>query len=195
MNPGKELILKTKKTILLNVIILFIAAGVAQAQVSITYSARGKQHFTMTIPDDWQINVGSETDPYKTPEGEKEPPRIISAMPNSGVPLWFGLWVPEDLEKIEGAMEYMTSLGLDLLADLAITERKHDTLNSMEVNYVSGTGKKDGEVMDFRAGFFQLSPEHVAIAIYIGPHETTISHGEDLSKMIESLKSLIQQTT
>jgi len=187
----KELILTMKKTIFLNVIILFIAAGVAQGQVSITYSARGKQHFTMTIPDDWQVNVGSETDPSGIPEGEKELPRIISAMPNSGAHLWFGVWVPEDLEKIEGAKEYMTSLGLDLLADLAITERKHDTLNSMEVNYVSGTGKKDGEVMDFRAGFFQLSPANVAIAIYIGPHETTISHGEDLSKMIESLKSLI----
>jgi len=46
--------------------------------------------------------------------------------------------------------------------------------------------------MDFRAGFFQLSPEHVAIAIYIGPHDTTISHGEDLVQMIESLQSLIQ---
>ena len=113
-------------------------------------------------------------------------------MQNSGVPLWFGMWVPEDSEKIEGAKEYMTSLGLDLLADVVITGRKHETLNSMEVNYVSGTGKKDGEAMDFRAGFFQLSPEHVAIAIYIGPHDTTISHGEDLVQMIESLQSLIQ---
>jgi len=102
------------------------------------------------------------------------------------------MWVPEDLEKIEGAKEYMTSLGLDLLADVIITERKHDTLNSMEANYVSGTGKKDGEVMDFRAGFFQLSPEYVAIAIYIGPHDTTISHGKDLVQMIESLQSQIQ---
>lgn len=192
MDPVKELILTMKKTILLNVMILFIAAGVAQAQVSMTYSARGKQHFTMTIPDDWQVNVGSETDASGMPEGEKKPPRIISAMPNSGEPLWFGMWVPEDLEKIEGAGEYMVSLGLDLLADLVITERKHDTLNSMEVNYISGTGKKEGEIMDFRTGFFQLSPEHVAIAIYIGPHDTTISHGDDLGQMIESLKSLIQ---
>ena len=51
----------------------------------------------------------------------------------------------------------MTSLGLDLLADVVITGRKHDTLNSMEVNYVSGIGEKDGEAMDFRAGFFQLA--------------------------------------
>ncbi len=146
----------------------------------------------MIIPDDWRVNVGSDEDLTRNPEDRIEPARLISAMPNSGVPLWFGMWVPEDLEKIEGAKEYMTSLGLDLLADVVITERKHDTLNSMEVNYVSGTGKKDGEVMDFRAGFFQLSPEYVAIAIYIGPHDTTISHGKDLVQMIESLQSQIQ---
>ncbi len=188
MDSGKELILMVKKTIFLNVIILFIAAGVAQAQVSITYTARGKQHFTMTIPDDWRVNVGSETGPSGTPEGEKEPPRLISAMPNSGVPLWFGMWVPEDLEKIRDAKEYMVSLGLDLLDDVVTTESKSDVLNSMDVYYVSGTGKKEGEAMDFRAAFIQLSQESVAIAIYIGPAETTKSHGEDLTQMIHSLQ-------
>jgi hypothetical protein len=181
-----------KKTTSLVVLILFIVAGGAQAQVSISYSSAGKQYFSMTISDDWRVNVGSEEDLSQNDEDKIGPARLISAMPNSGVPLWFGMWVPKDLQKIEGAEEYMTALGLDLLADVVITERKHDTLDSMEVNYVSGTGKKDGELMDFRAGFFQLSPENVAIAIYIGPPETTISNGEDLGKMIESLKSLIQ---
>jgi hypothetical protein len=182
-----------KKASSLVVLILFFLAAVgAQAQVSITYSSAGKQYFSMASPDDWRVNVGSEEDLSQNDEDKIEPARLISAMPNSGVPLWFGMWVPEDLEKIEGAKEYMTSLGLDLLDDVVITERKHDTLNSMEVNYVSGTGKKDGEVMDFRAGFFQLSPEYVAIAIYIGPHDTTISHGKDLVQMIESLQSQIQ---
>jgi len=180
------------KTTSLVVLILFIFAGWAQAQVSISYSSAGKRYFSMTIPDDWRVNVGSEEDLSRNPDDRIEPARLISAMPNSGVPLWFGMWVPRDLEKLEGSEEYMASLGLDLLADVVITERTYDTLNSMEVNYVSGTGKKDGEIMDFRAGFFQLSPEHVAIAIYIGPPETKISHGEELVRMIQSLQSLIQ---
>ena len=181
-----------KKTICLNICILFIAAGVAHAQVSITYSSRGEQHFTMTIPDDWQVNVGSEVDPSRMPEDEKEPPRLISAMPNNGVPLWFGLWVPEDLEKIEDAEEFMASLGLDLLDDVVTTDRKFDALNSMEVYYVSGTGIKEGEAMDFRAAFIQLLQESVVIAIYIGPGETTRSHGEELSQMIHSLQPVTQ---
>ena len=181
-----------KKTTSLVVLLLFIVAVGAQAQVSITYSSAGKKYFSLIIPDDWRVNVGSDEDLTRNPEDSKQPTRLISAMPNSGVPLWFGMWVPKDLEKIAGAKEYMTSLGLDLLADVVITELKHEILNSMEVQNVSGTGNKEGEAMDFRASFFQISPEHVAIAIYIGPPETTTSHGEDLAWMIQSLQSLIQ---
>ncbi len=181
-----------KKSISLVVLILFFLAGAVQAQVAITYSSAGQEYFSMTIPDDWRVNVGSEKDLSKSPEDQMGPARLISAMPNSGVPLWFAMWVPDDLASIENAREYVASLGLDLLDNVAIAELTHDTLDSMKVQYVSGTGDKEGEVMDFRAGFFQLSPEHVAIAIYIGPPETTISHGEDLAGMIQSLHSLVQ---
>ncbi len=181
-----------KTTISLVTLILIIAVGEAQAQVSITYSSVGKQYFSMIIPDDWRLNVGSEQDLAGEPEGRMKPARLISTMPNSGEPLWFGMWVPEDLEKIEGAKEYVTSLGLDLLADVVITEIKHEIMDSMETQYVRGTGNKEGEAMDFWAGFFQLSPDHVAIAIYIGPPEATVSHDEELVHMIQSIKSLIQ---
>jgi len=176
----------------LMIFILFIAFEAVQAQVSITYSSSGKQYFTVTIPDDWRVNVGSEVDLSQIAEDKKELARLISAMPNDGAPLWFAIWVPKELKKIGGAMEYMTSLGLDLLADVVTTERKFDTLNSMETYYVSGTGKKEGEAMDFHAVFFQLSPESVAIAIYIGPPDTTKIHGEELVQMIHSLQPVTE---
>jgi hypothetical protein len=181
-----------KKPISLILLILLILVGAAQAQVSITYSSKGKQHFTMTIPDDWRVNVGSETDPSQLPEEKKTPSRLISLMPNDGMPLWFGIWVPEYLEKIKYAEEYMVSLGLDLLTDVVTTKRRFDTLNSMETYYISGTGKKEGETMDFHAAFFQLSQESVGIAIYIGPHETTNLHGDGLVQMLHSLKPVMQ---
>jgi hypothetical protein len=111
-------------------------------------------------------------------------------MPGDGVPLWFGLWVPEHLEKIEDAEEFMASLGLHLLDDVIVTDRKFDALHSMGVYRVSGTGKKEGEPMDFRAAFLQLSPENVVIAIYIGPRETTINYGQELKQIIDSLQPI-----
>ena len=59
----------------------------------------------------------------------------------------------------------------------------------MKAYYAEGTGKKEKEDMDFSAAFIQLSEEHVAIVIYIGPHETTITHGEELKQMLQSVRS------
>ncbi len=175
----------------LMIFILFIAFEAAQAQVSITYSSREKHYFTITIQDNWRVNIGSEIDLSQITEDKTEPARIISAMPNDGMPLWFGMWVPKELKKIKGAKEYMASLGLNLLTEVVTTERKFDTLNSMETYSVSGTGKKEGETMDFHAVFFQLSPESVAIAIYIGPPDTTSRHGEELLQMIHSIQPVL----
>ncbi|MEA2114370.1 MAG: hypothetical protein U9P36_03165 [Thermodesulfobacteriota bacterium] len=168
--------------------ILFMTVGIAQAQVSINYSSQGVHHFSMTIADSWRVNVGSEEDASQLPEGEKPMARLITAMPDDGTPLWFGMWVPPNVQKIKEAKEYMDSLGLELLADMVTTKRTFDTLNGMDVFHVSGTGEKEGEPMDFHAAFVQLSKEKVAIAIYIGPHETTISHGDELLQMVHSLQ-------
>lgn len=177
-----------KSAISLIVFMLFMVVGVAQAQVSITYSSGGQQYFSINIPDNWRVNVGSETPPSQESEGRKEPARLVSAMPGNGVPLWLGLWVPEHLDKIDNAEEFMDSLGLHLLEDVIVTDRKFDTLKSMGIYYVSGTGKKEGEPMDFRAAFLQLSLENVVIAIYIGPRETTINFGQELKQMIDSIQ-------
>jgi len=200
-HPAEFLVLKSeiggdrlmlKKPFSLIFIILFLAGGVAQAQVSINYSSQGTHHFTMTIADGWQVNVGSEADPSQVPEGKRPMARLITAMPGDGTPLWFGMWVPADLKKHTEAEEYMDSLGLELLTEVKTKERKFDTLNGMEVYYVSGTGEKEGEPMDFRAAFVQLLEESVAIAIYIGPHETTISRGDELVQMVHSLQPVKQ---
>ncbi len=177
-----------KKTFGLIFIILIMAGGAAQAQVAITYSTQGKQHFTMTIPDSWRVDVGSEGNAAEIPEGERARSRLITAMPGDGTSLWFGMWVPADVKNFKEAKEYIDSLGLELLTDVVTKERKFESLNGMEVYYASGTGKKEGEAMDFHAAFVQLSQESVAIAIYIGPNETTVTHGDELKRMFHSLQ-------
>jgi len=181
-----------KKMLGLIAILLFVSAGLglAQAQVSIIYSAHGRQYFTMSIPDDWRINVGNEDDSEKRSADQRMQPRLITAMPNDGTHLWFGMWVPEDVRNFKEAKKYIDSIGFELLTDVITRERKFDTLNGMPVYYAGGTGKKEGESMDFYAAFFQLSKNTVAMAIYIGPHETTVSHGDELKQMLLSLQTL-----
>ncbi len=183
-----------KNITLFTLTLLFIASGIAHARVTLEYSSRGVEYFTLAIQDEWQVNVGSEFPPDPEEDtGKTGRSRLISAMPNDGMPLWFGLWVPEALKNIADAEEYIASLGLDLLSDFVTAERRFDTINAMKVFYVSGTGKKDAEIMDFHAVFYQISPEHVAIAVYIGPPETTEKHGADLAEMIHSLHAVPRQ--
>lgn len=177
-----------KKGLILLTVMLFFAASVAQAQVNITYSSQGKQHFTVQIPDSWRVNVGFEVDPSLMPEGEKPMSRLITAMPNDGTDLWFGMWVPPDVANFEEAHEYMSSLDSNVLTDVVPGEHKSDMLNGMKVYYANGTGKRDDALMEYHGMFIQLSPETVAIAIYIGPPETTKSHGKDLLGMMHSLQ-------
>ncbi len=181
-----------KKIICSAVIVLVCVAGVAQAQVSLTYSAFGTKYFSINIPDDWRVNVGSDMNISEVVEDEDKPVRLISTMPNDGMPLWFGMWVVEDITTIKDAKGYMDSLGLDLLTDVNIAEKSFDTLNLMAVYSVSGTGKKEGELMDFHAAFFQLSPGNVVVGLYIGPPETTKIHGAELVQMIQSLRPVAE---
>jgi len=179
-----------RKMLGLIAILFFVTAGLAQAQVSIVYSAQGKQYFTMNIPDDWRVNVGNENGPERTSADEGPKFRLITAMPGDKTSLWFGMWVPTDVSNFKEAKEYIDSLGVELLTNVVTTERKFETLNGMAVYYASGTGKKEGENMDFYAAFVQLSEKIVAIAIYIGPHETTVTHGDELEQMFLSLHTL-----
>lgn len=179
-------------TVILVVMTAFIIiTGPVQAQISMTYSSGGTEYFTMSLPDEWRVNVGSESRGSDTGM-EGEAPRVISAMPNDGVPLWFGIWVPAGLGNIQDGEVYWSSLGLDLLEDVVVAKREFDSLNELEYYRVSGTGTKEGEAMDFHAAFIQLTGKHVAIAIYIGPREATMSYGEELTQMISSLQPLAQ---
>ena len=187
-----------KKLLGLTLCLLLMAAGLAWAQTPVTYSAHGKQYFSINIPDSWMVNVGVEDDTVLTPEGETPESRLITAMPGDGAPLWLGMWVPTDVKSFAEAKDYLDSLNIQLLTDVVSTERITDTINGMDVYYVAGTGKKEKENMDFRAAFIQLSEENIAIIIYIGPHQTTITHGKDLKQIllsIHSIKSVAGGTT
>ncbi len=176
-----------KKVLGLMVFLLW-TGGVAQAQVTVTYSSGGKEFFTITVADNWRLNVGVEGGQDQAIESDTLMARLMTAMPGDGTPLWFGIWVPPDMKKITAAKEYMDSLGVDLLTEVVTTRRRFDVLNGMDVFYVNGTGRKDGEIMDFHCAFVQLPQEKVIIAIYIGPPEATVNHGDELVRMVQSLQ-------
>jgi hypothetical protein len=178
-----------KKLVILTLSLFFITGAAVWAQTSISYSIHGEKYFSIDIPDSWMVNVGTENDEALAPEGEAPKSRLITAMPADGTPLWFGMWVPNDVENFSEAKTYLDSLRDQLLTEVVTKDRKTGEINGMDVYYAEGTGKKDKESMDFSAAFLQLSEKHVAIIVYIGPHETTIAHGKELMQMLQSIRS------
>jgi hypothetical protein len=175
-------------------VLLLLSAGPGVAGISIIYQSLGAEHFTMAVPDRWMVNVGREPDTSELDKNGRLLPRLVTAMPGDGTPLWFGIWIPPDISTITDAREYMAELGGDLLDEIKVTRRRTDTLNTMQVVYVGGTGKKDKEAMEFYAACIQLNPDTVVIALYIGPHETTVTHGRELRQMIQSLAPISPAT-
>jgi hypothetical protein len=169
-------------------LLLFLLASPARARVALVYSSLDVDHFTIEIPDNWKVNVGAEPDPEVRTEEGWIIPRVVTAMPDDDTPLWFGIWVPPDVATLAEAKGYMDALGPVLLSDVVVKKRVQTRLNNLAALHVSGTGKKEDEPMDFHAFFAQLTPKTIVIAIYIGPHATTISHGRELAGMINTLR-------
>lgn len=169
---------------------LLIFVSCSHGDVSVIYSSMGKEHFSVSIADNWRVNVGSDSDLSRIAGEDTAPSRIISAMPNKGVPLWFAIWVPDDLERIEDAEGYMENLGLGLLSDITVSNRSFSSQADLKAYRVSGTGDKNGQMMDFKSVFIQLADNSVAVVLYIGPEESTTRYSEDLLRMVHSIRPM-----
>jgi hypothetical protein len=176
-----------KRFILFLLLLLFVSTP-AGARISLVYNSYDVDHFSIRIPDGWKVNVGIEPDSSTRTDQGWILPRIVTAMPDEAIPLWFGIWVPPDVATIDDAKPYMDSLAPELLTDVEVRKKMPGQINNRASLHVSGTGYKGDELMDFAAVFVQLSPQTLVIAIYIGPHEATIRYGEDLKEMINSLE-------
>ena len=174
-----------KHTIFLMSFLMFSSA--LQAKVAVTYSAQQKPYFTMEVADSWQVNVGSDKDVAEVPAGEQAPPRVITVMPDDDSILWFGAWVPVYVHDLDAAQEYLSSLDDFLVDNPVLVKTNKVDLNTMPARYFIGKGEKEGNPVDFFVMLFELSKEHIGVAIYIGPTETTHAHLQELRSMMKSI--------
>lgn len=166
---------------------LLLCSATVQAGVAVTYSTQEKPYFSIEVPDSWQVNVGSDTDPAQLPEGELSPPRVLTLMPGDDSTLWFGVWVPVYLHNLDDAQEYLSSLDKFLVDDPVLKKSDTVDLNSMTARYFSGSGTKEGNPAKFFVMLFEISEQSIGIAIYIGTPETTTKHRDKLLGMMKSI--------
>jgi hypothetical protein len=88
-------------------------------------------------------------------------------MPTDGTYMWFGMWVPQNVNNFEEAHNFMKSLDTALLTDAVSGQKRADMLNGMPVFYFNATGKKDEELLEYYGMYLQIARDAVAVAIYI----------------------------
>jgi hypothetical protein len=160
----------------------------AAGDVSLTYSTNKKSYFSVSIPDDWKVNVGFEIATSKMPKGTTPKPRLITLIPNDNSRLWFGMWVPDSVANVKQAKEYLKQFRGFFVQNPVTKKTIKSKVNGMNVTTVVGEGERDGEIVDIAIAVFQVTKKNVGIAIYIGPPESTQLHRHELKAMMKSIR-------
>jgi len=162
--------------------------ALAGESVTMSYSTGNKTYFSFAVPDDWKVNVGFEVDPSEMPKGETPKPRIVTAMPNDGSHLWFGMWIPDNVTNIKEAKDYLTNFRGYFVQNAVTKKTSHAKINGMQAISAYGEGERDGKIVDIAVVLFQVSSKNVGIVIYIGPPESTEQHHADIKYMVGSIQ-------
>lgn len=160
----------------------------AEGDVSLTYSTNNKSYFSVSIPDDWKVNVGFEIAASEMPKGMTSKPRLITLIPNDNSRLWFGMWVPDSVVNLKEAKEYLKQFRGFFVENPVTKKTINSKVNGMNVTTVVGEGERDGEIVDIAIAVFQVTKKNVGIAIYIGPPESTKMHTHELDAMMKSIR-------
>jgi hypothetical protein len=164
-----------------------VAAG---AGVTVTYETQGRELFSFSVPDDWQVLTGFEVPPAAMPGGESPMARIVSVSPvDSGLVMWTGLWAPPKVSRLADAPEYVRRVAPRLLAEVEVTFREEREINGLQARVVSGTGFRDGRDFDFALVAIQITRDRVALAAFIGEPEAHDRYERALIGIVNSITS------
>ena len=170
---------------LILVVGLWLTTSFAQAE-TITYHLEDQPLFSITFPDDWytDIDFADEAEAASVADSEI---RILEAMPSDGTKLWFGIWVAPRVDSIDRGLDYLESLDTELFSQIDASEPRETELGGMRAMTFYGTAVRQEEDVEFAVALFQLRPEVIVVALYVGRPDTWNRHEEALAAIVESL--------
>lgn len=160
----------------------------AAAGVTVTYETQGRELFSFSVPDEWQVLAGFEVPPAAMSGGESPMARIVSVLPvDSGLVMWTGIWAPPKVRRLEDAPDYVRRVAPRLLAEVEVTFREERKINGLPARVVSGTGFRDGRDFDFALVAIQVARDRVALAAFIGEPEAHDRYERALIGIVNSI--------
>ncbi|MCP4327213.1 MAG: hypothetical protein GY791_02090 [Alphaproteobacteria bacterium] len=177
---------------------LAVAAGLglgwvpgASAEIVVTYVLDGRPYFTLAAPDNWVVDTGFETE---AEEGVPEPPmpRIVSLFPEADRVLWFGAWQARRVKSFDEAIARFADLGAFVMDETNVDETRDTTINGMTARIVRGTGRREEQDVAFGIVLFEIAPETIGAALYLGEPAAWEVYGEAITGIVRSLRPVAQ---
>ncbi|WP_424928491.1 hypothetical protein [Amaricoccus tamworthensis] len=152
------------------------------------YETRGANLFSFDVPDGWEVLEGVEVPEAQAADGTPLSPKVVSIRPpdEEGV-MWTGFWSPVRLSSISGAKSWMERVIPYLLAEPENLYYDRRTVGGKPTRFYSGQGVRDGRDFDYAFAIIQISPDHVAVAAFIGEPDAYDRHEQELIGVLRSI--------
>ncbi len=151
-----------------------LAASVASvpsltlAEMPITYKDEGRALFHLSVPDFWTARAGGAR--AVTPSGSDEARlinRVIGLTPVSEDGIWMGFISPYGVKTFEQSLDYLRGVGPFLVNDAEVSDRNRISVGGLPAERLTGSGRRDGKVVNFTAVVVDLPRDRVAIAVVV----------------------------
>ncbi|WP_139280622.1 hypothetical protein [Shimia gijangensis] len=140
----------------------------ASAQTPLSYTEDGKTHFTVSVPDFWEVRVGGPR--ILIPKGEdaeREVARVFGLKPKSADTVWIGFIVPRGVRTLEEGADYVREIGPHLVRDPVVTKREVRRIGGRTAHSITGKGRRGGRGVQFTAVLIDLPGPHVAFSVTV----------------------------
>jgi hypothetical protein len=162
----------------------------ASAEMPLTYMDEGRALFRVSAPDFWTIRSGGQR--AITPPGLDEARlinRVIGLSPATEDGVWVGFMSPHGVRTYQDALEYLRDIGPFLVKDAKVDERKRTTVGGRAAARITGSGRRDGQTVQFTAVVIDLPGNRVAISIVVMEGDVDPGFVADVNAIFASFRT------
>lgn len=168
-------------------------AGVAPAAADtpVTYTDGGRDLFRFVVPDFWALRVGGPRDIEDTSLGDtRAVARVMGLRPVTDDSVWMGFVSPSGVATIEDGIQYLRDIDKFLVNDPQVTDNTRRSIGGLPAQVYRGTGRRDGQGVNFTATIIDLPRGRVAVAVAVLRDGADPAYVDDLNAVFDSFRAI-----
>ena len=165
--------------------------GVAAADTPVTYTDEGRPLFRFDVPDFWALRTGGPREIEDTELGDaRAVARVMGIRPFTDDNVWMGFVSPAGVADIQGGIRYLEDIDKFLVNDPVVTSTSDARIGGRLARVIRGTGRREGQGVNFTAAIIDLPKGRVAVAVSILRDGADPAYVDDLNDVFASFRPL-----